>query len=92
MLVIQNLLPLAHHSLQSPSKGVTLGDGIPPVPEKLAAKIRKGEFIEMGELLPEFWSPRGDKGESGRETKGRQSRKVTDTFTWLQCFGTYISM
>lgn len=77
---ITNLLPLAHHSLQSPSEGVYLGDGIPPVPEKLAAKIRRGEFVEMGELLPEFWSPRGDEGESGRESKGRRSRKVTDIF------------
>ena len=37
-----------------------MGDGIPPVPVKLAARIRKGEFIDMGELLPKFWStPRG---------------------------------
>ena len=46
----------------------------------------------MGELLPEFWSPRGDEGDSGRDTKGRRSRKVTDIFTWLQCFGAYVSV
>ena len=46
----------------------------------------------MGELLPEFWSPRGYEGESGRETKERQSRKVTDIFTWLQCLGAYVSV
>ena len=51
---LMNLLPLAHHSLQSPLGGEYLGDGIPSVPEKLAEKIRKGEFVEMGELLPKF--------------------------------------
>ena len=79
---LANLLPLAHPSLQRPAKGVYLGDGIPPVPEKIAAKIRKGEFIEMGELLPEFWSPRGDDSDLGRN-KVRRSHKVTDIFTWL---------
>ena len=53
----------------------------PPVPEEIVTKIRKGEFIEMGELLPEFWSPRGDDSDSGRESKGRRSRKATDIFT-----------
>ena len=89
---LANQLPLAHRSLQRPAEGVYLGDGIPPVPEKIAAKIRKGEFIEMSELLPEFWSPRGDDSDSGRENKGRRSRKVTDIFTWLQCFGAYVSV
>ena len=88
---ITNLLPMAHYSLHRSTEGVYVGDGIPPVPEKIAAKIRKGEFVEMGELLPEFWSPRED-GDSGRETKARRSRKVTDTFTWLQCFGVYVSV
>ena len=46
----------------------------------------------MGEMLPEFWSPRGDEGDSGREVKGRRSCKVTDIFTWLQCFGAYVSV
>lgn len=88
---ITNLLPLAHHSLHRPTEGVYVGDGIPPVPEKVATKIKKGEFVEMGELLPEFWSPRED-GDSGREAKARRSRKVTDIFTWLQCFGVFVSV
>ena len=48
-----------------------MGDGIPSVPEKIAANIRKGEFVEMGELLSKFWFPRED-GDSGRETKVRR--------------------
>lgn len=33
---------------------VYLGEGITPVPAKLARKIRLGEYIDMGKLLPEF--------------------------------------
>ena len=61
-----------------PESGVYLGEGLPPVPVKLAVKIRKGEFVEMGELLPEFWSSTKGEEELGKETKGRKSRKVTD--------------
>ncbi len=28
----------------------------------------------------------------GKEKRGRQSRKVKDVFTWLQCFGTYVAV
>ena len=90
---ITNLLPYAGGSLTMPSAGVYLGEGIPPVPDKLAAKIRRGEYIEIGELLPEFWSSaKGDDGEPSKEARGRRSRKVTDIFTWLQCFGAYVSV
>ena len=48
---ITNLLLYAGGLLTMPESGVYLGEGLPPVPDKLAAKIRKGEFVEMGELL-----------------------------------------
>ena len=34
--------------------GMFMGDGLSPVPAKLVAKIQQGDFVEMGELLPEF--------------------------------------
>ena len=89
---ITNLLPFAGDNLRIPSVGVYIGDGIPPVPDKLATKIRKGEFVEMGELLPEFWSLKGEDGEPSRDNKPRKIRKVMDIFTWLQCFGAYVSV
>ena len=67
-----NMLPLACLQLQLPSAGTCIRDGMPPVPAKLAAKICRWEFIEMAELLPEFWNtpkggdPRGRREESGR--------------------------
>ena len=58
-----NLLQFVGEDLKLPSEGVYVGDGIPPVPQKLAAKIRRGKFIEMGELLPELWTVKGEDGE-----------------------------
>lgn len=36
--------------------GVYIGEALPLVPKKLAEHIWQGEFIEMGELLPETWN------------------------------------
>ena len=77
----------------SPQRGAYVGDDMLPLPAKLVNKIRRWEFIEMGELLPEFWvGPKEAEGESGKEKRVRQGRKDTDIFTWLQCFGTYIAV
>ena len=34
--------------------GISVGEGLLPVPAKLAEKIAR---LDMAELLPEFWSP-----------------------------------
>ena len=42
--------------------GICVEEGLPPVPERLAARIRWGEFIEMCELIPsqrERWNSQG---------------------------------
>ncbi len=76
-----------------PTAGAYVGNGMPPVPAKLVNKIRTLEFIEMGELLPEFWvGPKEAEGDVGKEKRGRQSRKVRDVFMWLQYFGTYVAV
>ena len=43
-------------------------NGLPPVPPRLASKIFQREFIEMGELLPEFWGV-------GREETGERKEE-----------------
>ena len=90
---LANLLPSANPALRAMSGGVYVGDGLPRVPAKLAAKIYRGESIDMGELLPEFWSGlRDEDAEAMREAKVRRSHKETDIFTWLQCFGSFVSV
>ena len=90
---IANLLSMANPGLEQVVGGVYVGDGRPPVPPKLAAKISRWEFVDMGELLPEFWSGlKEDEPTSRRRATGWRSRKVTDILTWGQCFFTYVSV
>ena len=53
--LMANILPFASSVLASPSQGVYVGEGLPPVPLKLAKKIQRREFVEMAQMLPEFW-------------------------------------
>ena len=66
--------------------------GPPPVPTKLVAKNKRGEFIEMAELLPEFRSSTWEDDHSKQETKSKQACSVRDIFTWLQCYCLYVSV
>ena len=44
--------------------GVYVVDGLHPVAAKITAKISRWEFIEMYELLPEFWTKKKKTGVS----------------------------
>ena len=45
-----NLLPAAGNTgASAPSTGIYIGEGIPPVPLKLAEKIRRWEYTDMSE-------------------------------------------
>ncbi len=87
-VTLANLLPSASSALTQSVEGVYMGEGVPPVPVKLAARIRRGEYIEMGELLPEFWQE--VKEETGKEARPRRTRKVSDILTWTQCYASYV--
>lgn len=87
--MIANLLPQATPGLTITSQGGYVGEGLPPVSTKIATKIQRGDFINMGELLPEFCAPpREDDPQAKSEAKTRRARSVQDIFTWIQCFGT----
>ena len=65
------------------SHNAYVGEGFPPVPAKVAAKIRQGKFFEMGELLSRVLvHPKGD--DSGTKPCGgrRRSCLVMDIFTY----------
>lgn len=92
--VVCNLLP-SLGVLQDPAgfAGVYVGEGLLPVPAKLAEKIVKWEFVDMGELLPEFWAAATSKDASNpKAPASRRKRAVTDIASWTQCFATYTSV
>ena len=42
---------------------VHVGEGLPPIPGRIADKIVRWEYVDMWELLPEYWSnPTGIEG------------------------------
>ena len=70
-------------------EGVYVGEGVVPIPRKLAEKIWRWEFMDMGELLPECWGITGE-GRSG--PLHRRTRVAADIFSWIQCFTSYVSV
>lgn len=71
--------------------GAFIGEGLPPVPQKLAAKIHRWEYVDMGELLPEFLARQREEDEA-KDRAARQGRKVTDILTWVQCFSAFVAV
>jgi len=65
-VTLSNLFPLAGAALVPVSEGEYVGDGLHPVPTKVATKIQRWEFIKMGELLPEFLASQGKDNLEGK--------------------------
>ena len=69
---------------------VHVGEGLPPIPGRIADKIVCWEYVDMWELLPEFWSnPTGSEGASRLERLKARSQQTT---VWAQCFALYVSV
>ena len=62
----------------------------PPIPNKLAQRVWKGEYIELSEFLPETLGA-GDSDSQGTSS-GTRNRKVSSISQWIQCFNTYTSI
>ena len=63
------------------SAGIYMGEGLLPVPAKLAEKIIHWEFVEI-----QFWTPSvGNDLPPLKTSTHRQKRAVTDITTWVQC-------
>ena len=68
-------------------------EGLPAIPPKLVAKIQRGEFVDMAELLRNnIEADRREAATAGNvvatllaSTKPR--REVLDLMSWVQCFG-----
>ena len=80
-LMQSGIQPLAQNP--GSSKAILLGEGLPPVSQKLVDKISRGEFVEMRELLPDEWI----KEES---VPGNHKHRFLDIRVWAMCFASYI--
>ena len=72
-----------------------LSEGLPPVPAKLVAKIQKGDYVDMAELLRDNmeYERRQTTSDSSESKSGRASRReVPDLLSWITCFGIYASV
>lgn len=87
-----NLLPQANTVLASGTQGVYVEKSMPPVPSKLAAKIQWGAYVDIEELLPEFWAPAREENQPMQEAKAQWACSVQDIFAWLQCYRMFVSV
>ena len=77
-----------------PEQPFILGEGLPTVAAKLAGRIRRGEFVDMTELLQDNIEAERRRGSvpdntcAGGVGKARR-QEVPDLLSWVQCFGVY---
>ena len=71
-------------------QGVYVGAGNSPVSAKLAEKICRWDFVDMADMLPEVRL--GDREGEPEKLLPRRPRCVTDIWSWLHCYGTYVSV
>ena len=73
-----------------------LSEGLPPVPGKLVARILRGNFIDMAELLQDNLEAqrRGALQDTSPASASvsRFCREVLDLLNWVQCFGIYTAV
>eukprot|EP00731_Ephydatia_muelleri_P033272 Em0027g20a len=81
--------PLPQNSADT-AQGVSIGDGLLTVPKKLAERIWRWEFVELGDLLPENWV--GKTEDTNPLGVVRRKRQITDIHTWIQCFASFVSV
>ena len=72
------------------SAGVFMGEGLQPVPGRLAERIRRWEFIEMfAELLAD---QRGGEGAAKQTSRAKGRKRVQEIGVWLQCFAVFMGV
>ena len=83
--------PIREDSATVPSsvEGFVPGVGLPSIPGSLVSRIRKGEFVELGELLPEYIGEVFLQSQTGKGLKGRPPM-IHKPVDWLVAFSTYM--
>ena len=72
-----------------------LGESLPSVPAKLVARVRKGEYVDMADLLRdniEVDRRRTAQGGDMQPATKLQRREIPDVSSWAQCFCSYIGI
>ena len=72
---------------------LSIGAGLPPVTQKLVARIQASEFVDMAELLPNHLGVNAaplETGDKEEKQKGKR-RQVKNILEWLQCYSIYIA-
>ena len=72
-----------------------VGEGLPVIPAKLVAKIQRGDYVDMAELLKDNVEVDRRRSSSMEASVGAgkpSRREVPDLMSWLQCFGIYASI
>jgi len=69
-----------------------ISDGLPPVPARLANRVKQGLFIEMTELLPDYLSSTDVNLKDRPSSSKSKLEKVKNIIDWIQCFGIYIAL
>ena len=77
------MLPPSGDPLNLPTNTVALEAGLPPVPSKLVTRIEAGEFIDMGELLPDH---------VGISRPNDSGKALTERREWIMCFNVYMAV
>ena len=71
---------------------VSIGAGLPPVPQKLVERIQAGEYIDMVELLPDSLGTHGSSQAKDEKGSKRPKCQITSISEWVQCFGVFMAV
>ena len=78
---------------ESTLKATFLGDSLPPIPAKLTERICRWEYIDMSDLLPEFWpDQKAEEGTAKRANRSSAKKRVQDINVWLQCYAIFVGV
>ena len=81
---------------EPPPEPFFLSEGLPPIPAKLVAKIQRGDFVDMADLLRDNIEAARRQYEEEAPRCSNELRKprreVPDFLSWVQCFGVFASI
>jgi hypothetical protein len=88
--------PLARKKSRPPPQDagavLSIGPGLPPVPNKLVTRIQTREFIDMAEFLPDRLGISTTPSKDDKQATKQTRRQVTNILEWIQCFSIYVAV